>query len=148
MPNTMHTPRHLPMCFSLTLTQCLKLLRHSPCVPNWVSGPNSKPLTRITCSVRLNVHGAQSVIALLRACTPCQCPRPCGHAQLVDEFAADYIFKAGGEVVELVEAFEQPTAGYRAGRGHRFRGVGRVREEDSVHPETGKLGGGRWSTGM
>jgi hypothetical protein len=62
-------------------------------------------------------------------------------ARLVDEFASDFIFDAGGEVVELFEAFEQRAAGYRASRGHRFRGVGRVREEDSVHPETGEFGG-------
>ena len=62
-------------------------------------------------------------------------------ARLVAELAADYIFNASGEVVELVEAFEQLATGYRAGRGHRFRAVGRVREEDSGHPETGELGG-------
>jgi hypothetical protein len=30
---------------------------------------------------------------------------------LVDEFAADYIFNASGEVVDLVEAVEQPATG-------------------------------------
>jgi hypothetical protein len=63
-------------------------------------------------------------------------------ARFVDEFASDYIFDAGGEVVELFEAFEQPAAGYRASRGYPFRGVGRAREENSVHPETGELEGG------
>jgi hypothetical protein len=32
----------------------------------------------------------------------------------MDEFAADYIFNACGEVVELVKAFERPATGYRA----------------------------------
>jgi hypothetical protein len=69
-------------------------------------------------------------------------------ARLVDEFTADYIFNASGEVVDMVEAFEQPTTGYRAGRDHRFRGVSRVREEDTMHSKAGEVGMGRWSTDL
>jgi hypothetical protein len=55
-------------------------------------------------------------------------------SRVVDEFSADYIFDAGGKVVELVKAFEQPAAGNRAGRDHRGRGVSRFGEEDPVFP--------------
>jgi hypothetical protein len=61
---------------------------------------------------------------------------------VVDEFSADYIFDAGGKVVELVKAFEQPAAGNRACREHRVRGVGRFREEDTVYLEVSEVGGG------
>jgi hypothetical protein len=61
---------------------------------------------------------------------------------LVDEFAADYIFNANGEVADPIEAFEQPTSGYRAGREHLFRGTSRVREEDAMHLEADKMEGG------
>ena len=63
-------------------------------------------------------------------------------ARVVDEFSADYIFDAGGKVVELVNGFEQPTSGNRAGRDHRGRGVSRFREEDPVYLEAGEVGGG------
>jgi hypothetical protein len=44
-------------------------------------------------------------------------------ARLVDEVSVGYIFDACGKVVELVKAFEQPSAGNRAGQEYRVRGV-------------------------
>jgi hypothetical protein len=61
---------------------------------------------------------------------------------VVGEFPSDYIFDAVGEVVEAVEALEELAAGQRAGRGYRVRGVSRIRQEDAVNPEAGKVGGG------
>jgi hypothetical protein len=40
----------------------------------------------------------------------------------------------------LVNAFEQPAAGNRAGRDHRGRGVSRFREEDPVYLEASEVG--------
>jgi hypothetical protein len=67
-------------------------------------------------------------------------------SRAMDDFSADYIFYPGGKVVELVNAFEQPSAGNRARRGHRGRGVSRFREEDPVYLEASEVGG--WSIGM
>jgi hypothetical protein len=66
----------------------------------------------------------------------------CSPSRVVGEFPSDYIFDAVGEVVEAVEAFEELAAGHRAGRGYRVRGVSRFRQEDTVHPEASKVGGG------
>jgi hypothetical protein len=63
-------------------------------------------------------------------------------SRVVGEFSSDYIFDTVGEVVEAVEAFEEPTAGHRAGRGYRGRGLSRFPQEDAVNPEASKVGGG------
>jgi hypothetical protein len=47
-------------------------------------------------------------------------------ARVVDELTAYCIFYAEREVVDLVDAFEEPATGNRAGRGRRFGGVRRV----------------------
>jgi hypothetical protein len=36
-------------------------------------------------------------------------------SRVVGKFPTDYIFSASGEVIDLVEPFEEPTTGYRAG---------------------------------
>ena len=60
---------------------------------------------------------------------------------MVDEFLANYIFDAVGEIGEVVDAFEEPATGHRASGCDRV-GVRRVRHEDSTEPEAGYVRGG------
>jgi hypothetical protein len=62
--------------------------------------------------------------------------------RVVGEFPSDYIFDAVCEVVEVVKAFEEPTAGHRAYRVYRVRGLSRFRQEDTVNSEASEVGGG------
>jgi hypothetical protein len=60
---------------------------------------------------------------------------------VVGKFPTDYIFRASGEVVDLVEAFEEPTTGYRASREQRVRLRRWFGYENAVLPKTGEVRG-------
>jgi hypothetical protein len=42
-------------------------------------------------------------------------------SRVVGKFPTDYIFSTSGDLIDLVEAFEEPTTGYRASREYRVR---------------------------
>jgi hypothetical protein len=68
----------------------------------------------------------------------------CGRSpsRVMGEFPADYILRASCEVVDVVEAFEEPWASYYAGGKQRVRRRRRLGEENSMYPKTGKCWGG------
>jgi hypothetical protein len=65
-----------------------------------------------------------------------------GPTSAVGKFPADYISHAGRKIGHCVDFFEEPAASDRAGGDQRVRRMWRLREEQLVEPETGKVGGG------
>jgi hypothetical protein len=68
----------------------------------------------------------------------------CGRnpSRVMGDFSADYIFRASCEVVDLVEAFEEPSASYVEGGEQRLRRQCRFGKENAVYLETCKGWGG------
>jgi hypothetical protein len=55
-------------------------------------------------------------------------------SRVVGKFPTDYIFSASGEVVDMVEAFEEARRGNRAGKEKRVRVHRRFGKEHAVKP--------------
>jgi hypothetical protein len=60
---------------------------------------------------------------------------------VVGKLPTEYIFSASGKVVDVVDAFEEPTTGDRARREQRVRLIRWFGQEHTVQPETGEVRG-------